>query len=166
MKVLNLGCSAGHNFEGWFASEDDFQSQLGRGLISCPLCADKTITKKLSAPRLNFGVSRESHEVAAQDPLESSASPQVQDSQACANDEGSSSSQIQAQWLNMVKHVISNTEDVGERFVNEARKMHYGETEHRNIRGQASPQQTQELLEEGIAVMPLPIPEALKGPLQ
>ena len=64
------------------------------------------------------------------------------------------------------KHVVANTEDVGSDFSEEARKMHYGETEQRNIRGQATPEETQALLEEGIAVMPLLIPEALKGPVQ
>jgi hypothetical protein len=77
-----------------------------------------------------------------------------------------SAAQLQAAWMQMVKHVVANTEDVGAQFSEEARKMHYGETEQRNIRGQATPEETQELLEEGIQVMPLPLPESLKGPLQ
>jgi hypothetical protein len=77
-----------------------------------------------------------------------------------------SAAQLQAAWMQMVKHVVANTEDVGGAFSEEARKMHYGETEQRNIRGQATPEETQELLEEGIQVMPLPLPESLKGPLQ
>jgi hypothetical protein len=72
----------------------------------------------------------------------------------------------QEAWMKMVKHVMANTEDVGQNFAEEARKMHYGESEERNIRGQASMEETQELLEEGIEVMPLPIPAALKGGLQ
>ena len=74
--------------------------------------------------------------------------------------------ELQAALLKMVRHVVANTEDVGSQFADEARKMHYGETEQRNIRGQATPEETQELLEEGIQVMPLPLPESLKGPLQ
>ena len=66
----------------------------------------------------------------------------------------------------MVRHVMANTDDVGERFAEEARRIHYGETEERGIRGQASPEETEALIEEGIAVLPLPIPKALKGPLQ
>ena len=66
----------------------------------------------------------------------------------------------------MARQIVSQTEDVGPRFAEEARKIHYGETEERQIRGQVSLQETRELLEEGIPVLPLPIPEALKGPLQ
>ena len=73
---------------------------------------------------------------------------------------------VQEAWMKMVKHVIANTEDVGQNFAEEARKMHYGESEERNIRGQASMEETQDLLEEGIEVMPLPVPDALKGGLQ
>ena len=58
MKVLDLQCGNGHGFEGWFASEDDFQSQLARSLVECPLCGDHGIIKKLSAPRLNLGAAR------------------------------------------------------------------------------------------------------------
>jgi len=74
--------------------------------------------------------------------------------------------QLQKAWLKMVHHVMANTEDVGTEFVSEARKMHYGEKEERSIRGQATPDETQELLEEGIAVLPLPIPSAIKGTIQ
>jgi hypothetical protein len=73
---------------------------------------------------------------------------------------------VQEAWMKMVKHVIANTEDVGQNFAEEARKMHYGESEERNIRGQASMEETQDLLEEGIEVLPLPVPDSLKGGLQ
>jgi hypothetical protein len=145
MKVLNLQCSHSHSFEGWFASEDDFRGQLERGLVECPVCEDTHITKMLSAPRLNLGAGKEEpkQQVAATpDPA------------------------LQAQWMKMVRHVMANTEDVGERFPEEARRIHYGEAEERGIRGQASREQTEALLEEGIGVVPLPIPKGLKGPLQ
>jgi hypothetical protein len=58
MKVLNLQCTQNHAFEGWFASEDDFQSQLGRGLVECPVCGDPAVVKMLSAPRNNLGAGR------------------------------------------------------------------------------------------------------------
>jgi hypothetical protein len=148
MKVLNLQCPASHDFEGWFASEDDFQSQLARGLVECPMCGDTGIRKMLSAPRLNLGAAQP-------------APPAAKESVVTAPDKT-----LQAAWLKMVRHVLANTEDVGERFVEEARKIHYGETEERGIRGQATPEQRQELLEEGIGVLPLPIPEALKETLQ
>jgi hypothetical protein len=73
---------------------------------------------------------------------------------------------LQAAWLKMVRQVMANTEDVGERFAEEARRIHYGEGEDRGIRGQATREETQELLDEGISVLPLPVPKALKEPLQ
>ncbi len=73
---------------------------------------------------------------------------------------------LQAAWMKMVRHVMANTEDVGARFAEEARKIHYGEAEHRNIRGQASREETQALLDEGIDILPLPVPAGLKEPLQ
>ena len=149
MKVLNLQCSHRHSFEGWFASEDDFQGQLGRGQVECPLCGDTGISKMLSAPRLNLG--------APQPP-----SPPEQRQQVMNAPDAS----MQAAWMKMVRHVMANTEDVGERFPEEARKIHYGESEERGIRGQASPQETEALMEEGIGVLPLPIPKALKETLQ
>jgi hypothetical protein len=152
MKVLDLQCNSQHEFEGWFGSEDDFQSQLSRRLVQCPICSSHDITKRLSAPRLNLS--------GARDPA-----PE-QSAQTPAPVTNQSSADMQAAWLKMVRHVMAHTVDVGEQFAEEARKIHYGETEHKQIRGQVSPEVTLELLEEGIPVMPLPIPEALKGPLQ
>lgn len=145
MKVLDLQCSQQHTFEGWFGSEDEFQDQLARGLVECPLCGDAAVTKMLSAPRLNLGASQES------------APPQ--------NVVTAPEATMQAAWMKMVRHVMANTEDVGPRFAQEARKIHNGESDERGIRGQASARETQELLEEGIGVLPLPIPKALKEPL-
>ena len=150
MKVLDLQCSQQHSFEGWFGSEGDFQDQLGRGLVECPLCGDVAVSKMLSAPRLNLGAAQNE-----------SAPPPPQQQVVAAPDKT-----MQAAWMKMVRHVMANTEDVGSRFPEEARRMHYGETGERGIRGQASPDETQALLEEGIGVLPLPIPKALKEPLQ
>lgn len=151
MKVLNLQCSHGHGFEGWFGSEDDYQSQLERGLVECPLCADKAVTRLPSAPRLNLSGSREEVMVP------SSGRP------AAPTPEQAS---VEALWLGAVRHVMANTEDVGERFAEEARRIHYGETEHRGIRGRASTEDAQALRDEGIEVMALPLPAGLKGPTQ
>jgi hypothetical protein len=159
MKVLNLQCAHGHGFEGWFGSEGDFQSQLARGLVECPLCGDAEVVKMPSAPRLNLGAL-------------APATPAAPAAAAAAAAPGKQAvmhapdAEMQAAWMKLVRHVMANTEDVGERFAEEARKIHYGETEERNIRGQASREETEALLDEGIAVMPLPIPKALKGPLQ
>ena len=146
MKVLNLQCSHHHAFEGWFASEDDFQGQLARGLVECPLCADVQVSKLPSAPRLNLGAS-----APQESKQEVMATPDIE---------------MQAAWMKMVRHVMANTEDVGEKFAEEARRIHYGEADERGIRGKASREDTEALLEEGIEVMPLPIPAGLDGPVQ
>ena len=188
MKVLDLQCSHSHVFEGWFGSEEDFQSQLTRGLLTCPMCGDASVSKKLSAPRLNLHTARGERdasrmeasapstdakastsapmpaESAANDPANANtAAPTLPSLQDVANLEPA---QLQAALLKMVRHVVANTEDVGDSFPEEARKMHYGETEARNIRGHATPEETEELIDEGIAVMPLPLPDAFKEPLQ
>ena len=149
MKVLDLHCGQMHVFEGWFASEDDFASQLSRGLVACPMCGDTAVTKKLSAPRLNLGAGRAS---------ESTATELVTT--------GDDALALQAAWLGMARRIVANTEDVGERFAEEARRIHYGESTQRGIRGRASAAETESLVEEGIAVMQLALPEAFKGRLQ
>ena len=161
MKVLNLQCPGGHVFEGWFASEDDFQDQQARQLVACPLCNDTAVSKMLSAPRLNLGRG------SASSPALDSAPPAAQGQGDHAAPVASLPAQaLQAAWLQMVRRVLAQTEDVGERFADEARRIHHGEAAERGIRGQATPEQTEALLEEGIAVMPLPIPDGLKSTLQ
>jgi hypothetical protein len=145
MKVIDLRCQSGHRFEGWFASDDDFLDQNGRGLIECPLCTDKVVVRLPSAPRLN---------------LSSAAAPPREEATP------DSASALQSRWMQVVRHVIENTEDVGTRFADEARRIHYGETAERGIRGQASADEREALRDEGIEVYPLPIPTALKNPLQ
>lgn len=152
MKVLDLHCGSQHVFEGWFASEEDFAGQHSRGLVACPMCGDTRITKKLSAPRLNLGHAREAPEAPGQ---------AVATVAAAAPD-----TSLQSAWMALARRVLANTEDVGARFSEEARRIHYGESEQRGIRGQATPAETEALLEEGIAVMPLALPDALKGQLQ
>ena len=150
MKVLVLHCGEAHVFEGWFASEDDFLAQQQRGLVSCPMCGDSAVTKKLSAPRLNLGSSRATDET-KQDVVATSEP---------------SARELQAAWLAMARRVLANTEDVGERFAEEARRIHYGESEQRGIRGKASRAETEALHEEGISVVPMMLPDVLKGQLQ
>ena len=156
MKVLNLQCAEGHGFEGWFASHDDYDAQRSRGLLTCPVCNSAEVSKLPSAPRLNLGAESPRPEAFA--PAAAEAAPQ-----ALAQ---VSPQQLQAAWMKMVRHVMAHTEDVGTRFAEEARKIHYGEREERNIRGQASRAETEALLEEGIDILPLPVPAGLKEPLQ
>jgi hypothetical protein len=157
MKVLNLRCANGHGFEGWFASEDEFLDQNGRAAIECPLCADRVITRLPSAPRLNLSGARPPRPAATADgtapPPAAAPQPPV-------------AADLQAAWLAAARRLLASTEDVGERFPDEARRIHYGEAEARGIRGQATPEQREALREEGIEVMALPLPAALKGPVQ
>ncbi len=159
MKVLNLQCHHQHDFEGWFASEDAFQTQRSQGLVECPICGDNQISKMLSAPRLNLLTTRTSASM--------EASPDTQAQSVSVPSPAVTPSAMpvpmQEAWLKMVQHVMTHTEDVGTQFAEEARKMHYGEAQERGIRGHVSPQETQALLEEGIGVLPLPLPAALKG---
>lgn len=158
MKVLDLRCANGHGFEGWFGSEDDYLDQNGRGLVACPLCGDCVITRMPSAPRLNLSGAREPAGKPPGSPPAPAQPPEATN--------GAVSADMQALWLQAVRHAIANTDDVGERFAEEARRIHYGETEARGIRGQASVEERHALREEGIDVLALPIPPALKGPLQ
>ena len=155
MKVLNLRCANGHGFEGWFGSEDDYMDQNGRGAVECPLCADKLITRMPSAPRLNLSGAREP---AAPATPAASASRAVQAEARPAD--------LQAAWLQTVRELMARTEDVGERFATEARRIHYGETPNRGIRGQATAEERAALQDEGIETVTVPLPAALKGPVQ
>lgn len=167
MKVLNLQCLQQHVFEGWFASEADFQSQLARGLVECPLCCDKGIRKIPSAPRLNLGGHQAAGAGSQNLPSQSSESTWASEQTRQQNpgvdsligpvaEQSSHSSTEQAAFFKALRQIVANTEDVGDRFAQEARAMHYGDSQARSIRGQASGRETQALLEEGIRVMPLP----------
>jgi hypothetical protein len=143
MKVLNLSCSHDHRFEGWFASDDDFGSQRERGLMACPICDDKAIVRLPSAPRLNMSAPR-------------GDAPAAEVAQARA----------QGRWLRSVREMLARTEDVGDRFPEEARRIHYGEAQERGIRGRASREDADALRDEGIEVVALAVPEPLKNPVQ
>ena len=149
MKVLNLHCSHGHGFEGWFASNEAFETQLAGGLVECPMCGGKDITKMLTAPRLNLGAGKE-------------APQQPQPDQPDAAQQ----QQQHGRWLRAVRELVASTEDVGERFADEARKIHYGEVKERGIRGQATREESAALAEEGIAVMQIALPTSVKETLQ
>ena len=133
MKVLNLRCTQEHRFEGWFASDEDFESQSGRGLVGCPACGDTAVARLPSAPRLNVSGLRDE------------ATP--------ASDRLAA---VQAAALQAVQRLMSRTEDVGERFPEEARRIHYEEAPARAIRGQASAEEAEALREEGIDFASLP----------
>lgn len=136
MIVFELVCPDRHRFEGWFASAGDFESQKAHGLLSCPVCSDSSIEKLLTA-KIGKGDA---------EPHENSAPPAAPEA-------------VRPRNLNeLIEHVLLNTENVGREFPSEARRIHYKEIPRRSIRGLATGEETQELLEEGIAVLPLPIP--------
>jgi hypothetical protein len=140
MKVLDLQCPHGHRFEGWFASADEFEAQLSRKLVECPVCGATEVSRMPSAPRLNLSGAKQ---------------PAPADPRA-----------LQAQVMRALREVLDKTENVGERFAEEARRIHYNEAPVRSIRGVTTPEDARALVEEGIDVMPLPVPAALKEPLQ
>ena len=131
-----LKCENTHEFEGWFSSSADFDSQLERGFLTCPSCNSAKIEKSLMAPSLATARRKEASRDVLMDEAQKAAMAQVKAA---------------------VESIKANSEDVGERFPEEARKIHYGESEERGIIGQASLKETKELLDEGISVLPLPV---------
>lgn len=144
MIVLNLCCEHEHLFEGWFASADAFESQRERGQISCPTCASVKIARRPSAPYVNTGSAPP-----ASPPVASRNSPST-----APLDPG-----VVAIMRATLRRAGRESEDVGERFAEEARRIHYGDSEARSIKGKASHEDVGELLEEGIVVLPLPADE-------
>lgn len=138
MIVLNLACAKEHRFEGWFASSDAFEQQVASGLLSCPVCNDREIARLPSGPRIVGAVGE--------------AVPQ----ESAGGDE--SLAAVERQLREALRAYVRNSENVGERFAEEARRIHYKEAPARSIRGIASSDETHELLDEGIVVLPLLVP--------
>ena len=164
MKVLDLRCAAGHGFEGWFASEDDYGSQRERGLLDCPVCGNAEVVRLPSAPRLNLSGAREPAPTSAQAP-------------ACAADAAGGSPAAPVvdmalqggavqRFVEAVAELLNSTEDVGSRFAEEARRIHYGQSEAKAIRGQATREERDALADEGIEVFTLPSGLPPKSSLQ
>lgn len=153
MKVFNLACDNEHRFEGWFGSAADYDQQLERGLLCCPVCDSHAVRKLPAAPRLNLSSSSSSGDPprgpnAAQVPLPTDPA------------------QMQALLARVARYIEQNSEDVGERFAEEARRIHQSEAPARTIRGVASVEEVEELTDEGIEVFSIVLPRPLKEPLQ
>ena len=146
MIVFDLHCKDGHRFEGWFGSGKDFASQKKRGLLSCPTCGDGSIEKGLSAPRLNMG---------AQEPKQLKQVPAVQKTPDMEGKDPFAVAQIL--YSRMLDEILTKSEDVGARFPEEARKIYYQETPGRAIRGQATKEEHDALVDEGIPVARFPV---------
>lgn len=155
MKVLDLQCPHGHRFEGWFASVDDFESQLSRKLVECPICAATAVSRLPSAPRLNLSGATRAGESAERDAPRDARRAEVKQA-----------GEVEARAMRALREVLEKTENVGERFAEEARRIHYNEAPARNIRGVATAADARALAEEGIDVVPLPGVKAPKETLQ
>jgi len=148
-----LQCEKGHAFESWFPNSAAYDKQVKRKLVSCPTCGSAKVEKAIMAPQLartdtSSALTRtESAAVPAPSEAGETApvamiSPQEQE--------------FRAKLKELREHLVRNSQDVGERFPEEARKMHYGESEHRSIHGEASIEEAKAMAEEGIEVFPLP----------
>lgn len=137
MKIFDLQCGAGHRFEGWFASAEEFTAQRAGGQVGCPACGAQDVDRVPSATRFNTGAA-----------------------QPVAKDETTKDPLALAQKLysRMLDELLRRSEDVGAEFPAEARRIHYHEAPERMIRGQASQEEHEALIEEGIPVLQMPIP--------
>ncbi len=156
MLVLNLACAAGHRFEGWFGSSADYEIQQQGKLLTCPVCGHDQVQRLPSAPRLNVSHLRESRPNAEAEATTLPAAGIAPTDPAQASTERLHQ-QLQALAQQAVAQVLAQTEDVGQRFAEEARRIHYGETQARGIRGQTSLKEAHALQEEGIELLPLPL---------
>lgn len=144
----SLRCVGGHEFDGWFRSSADFEAQQDRDLVTCPHCGTGEVSKRLMAPSLKSSghIERESEPV----PSTQSVGLMPEGPQA----------QIMRKMAEMVREIKSNATDVGDRFAEEARRIHFGEAEERRIYGSAKKEDVRSLLEDGVPVLPIPeLPE-------
>ncbi len=153
MIVLDLRCDKDHRFEGWFGSAEAFESQLAHGLVGCPVCASVSVRRLPSAPYVQTRQSAAAPAPAAQPVRPAAAVVPSGDAGPPANPEAV------AAVMSMLRKMARDAEDVGERLPEEARRIHYGESEARTIRGAASREEVGELREEGIMLMPVLPPE-------
>ena len=147
-----LICKQGHDFESWFQNSTAFDKQAKRGLVTCPRCGSAKVEKAIMAPRLS---SSKKHKAPAETPLSvPAAAPPEKTPVAMISPQGK---EIRTKLKELREHLTKNADNVGQKFPEEARKMHYGDIEHRSIYGEASPKDAKDLAEEGIEFHPLPI---------
>jgi hypothetical protein len=148
MIVFDLLCGEGHRFEGWFGSAGDFASQQDRKLLSCPSCGSAKVKRVPSATRANLGAAEP--KPAPKAPAAPAKTPEMEGKDPFAV--------AQMLYSRMLDELLTKSEDVGKEFPTEARKIFYNESPARAIRGQATNEQHQELIDEGIPVARLPVP--------
>lgn len=147
-----LACVGGHAFEAWFSSSADFDRQQARNLVECPACGSREIEKQMMAPSVATSRSRETRTEAAAVGTPGAGAGAGGALAALSGEQR----EMLAKMRELKKALISSSEDVGERFPEEARRIHYGEKKARGIHGKATLADAAELAEEGIEVMPLP----------
>jgi len=147
----NLRCDGGHAFESWFQSSSAYESQEKRELVSCPACGSVKVERAIMAPQI---VSKKRGDAAAPSPA---AAPPEAAAPASTPLMMAQERELRAKLKELRDHIVKNADNVGERFPNEARKMHYGDIEHRPIYGEASPEEARSLIDEGVEVSPLPV---------
>jgi hypothetical protein len=146
----NLRCERGHAFESWFQSSSVYESQEKRKLVNCPACGSAKVERAIMAPQIVSKKSRDRAEPAAAPSTEVTTPTSTPLMMAQERE-------LRAKLKELRDHIVKNADNVGERFPNEARKMHYGDIEHRPIYGEASPDEARSLIEEGVEVSPLPV---------
>jgi hypothetical protein len=150
-----LNCDSGHTFESWFASSSAYDKQAKRSLIACPICNSSKIEKAIMAPRLGRGAATEEPIAPPPVPAPTAAPPAVPAGQVAMV--SPVEHELRKKLKELREHIVKNADYVGPSFPEQARKIHYGEVEHRSIYGEATPEEARELDEEGIAFHPLPV---------
>jgi hypothetical protein len=152
-----LVCDRRHEFESWFANSAAYDKQAKRGLVTCPLCGSAKVEKALMTPRLARTDTKAAQEVAPASPPPAEATPPAVQPSTPVAMISPQEQELRKKLRELRDHLVQNAENVGPRFPEEARKMHYGEAEHRSIYGIASPEDAKEMHEEGIEFSPLPV---------
>ena len=146
----SLRCERGHGFESWFQSSSTYDSQVKRKLVTCPACGSAKVEKAIMAPQI---ASKRGRDSAAPAPAASTDVTAPASTPLMMAQER----ELRAKLKELRDHIVNNADNVGERFPTEARKMHYGDIEHRPIYGEASPEEARSLIDEGVEVSPLPV---------
>jgi hypothetical protein len=152
-----LICAKGHAFESWFQNSAAYDKQARRGLVECPVCGDTTVEKALMSPRLAGTRKRSATSLPAPVEAPAAETPTADEPKAPVAMISPHEREFRQKLKELREHVTKNAEYVGQKFPEEARKMHYGEIDHRSIYGEASPQEAKDLHEEGIEFHPLPV---------
>ena len=150
----SLRCERNHSFDSWFQSSSAYDLQVKRKLVTCPACGSAKVEKAIMAPQI---VSKKGRDIAAPVPEPAAAVPAEVTAPVSTPLLMAQERELRAKLKELRDHIVKNADNVGERFPNEARKMHYGDMEHRPIYGEASPDEARALIDEGVEVSPLPV---------